>query len=152
MENNNSVILQKKFPQLPFSKTADDWLSSVKGKRLLEQLRDRRVTSTRIIPLLGNGGLDFDENGNFRIELCDMNTPQENASSLGHELGHTFHFDLTQTPPLDTLAGNHTEDIEYFCDAFADAWLAQNGREKVELCCKNQAGLIFQCDFEDSAE
>lgn len=129
--------LQRQFPQFPFSIIADEWIRFFKGKSLPEQLRDRRIARVLIAPLLfSSGGIGIAEDGNFFILLNDMNLPGENAESLGHEIAHTFHHDLTQNPPKNFLPSDAAELIEDFCRVFSEIWLRENEGGKIATYCR----------------
>jgi hypothetical protein len=132
--------LQRQFPQLPFAKTADEWICSFKGKDIWEQLYSRRVTKVCLAVTL-SGGMKIGEDGNFLIQFCDLYLSEENAEDLGHELAHTFQQDLTKNPPLDLfpeerIAPDLSDLIEKFCRAFSGCWLHENDKRGVIAFCE----------------
>lgn len=128
--------LKQQFPQLVFAKDADKWLQSYKRKELLEQLESRRITEVKTESLLSSGGMKIGEDGNFIVLLNDLETPEENAESLGHEMGHTFHQDITKNPPIDSLIPDLAELTEDFCRAFSKLWLNENDKRKIVIYCQ----------------
>lgn len=131
----SSLSLQ--FPRLDFVKDADGWLSLIHPagqtrKSLAIQFRERRISQLRILPLLFPGGLDIGPDGNFRISLNDMNTAEDDVDALGHEFGHTFHYDLSKNQLLCKMPRDISDDlfdlVERFCDAFSEKWIEINGR------------------------
>lgn len=147
MKADNPGWLKEKFPSLPFVIFAVEWLKSARGKGVVEQLRQRRIFSVRFRPQISSGGIGIDEDDNLFIQLEKYNAPEDNAQSLGHEIAHTFHLDLTRETIVNTLPPDMTEEqektIENFCDAFSCAWLAINGKKNVIERCYNQAQLIL---------
>ena len=127
--------LQTQFPDFPFAKIAEEWISSSREKSMLQQLQDRNIERVNLAPLLSSGGLGIDADGKLFVLLNDLNTHQENAESLGHEIAHTFHLDLRQNPPKNLLSPEMAETVEKFCQAFSEIWLNENGRERVSLFC-----------------
>lgn len=135
--------LAEHFPSLEFAREADRWLETVSQSTLHQQLQERRVRRIRIEPMLFSGALGI-QDGDFVMFFNDMSTPEEDAHALGHEIGHTFHFDLTKTPPEVTIPDKNamSDDlfdlVENFCNAFAEKWLAVNGGESIEKRCRNE--------------
>lgn len=158
------VILAKEFPMFAFAQAADEWLASInplakRKKSLQQQLKERRVSRFETLKMISTAGLGYTENGDFRIIFNQghgrVRDFHEDAFTIGHELGHTFHFDLTQTPPVKTINEQspeffyaYDEDgpngflIEDFCDAFARQWLLRNGPQLIARACENQFSTI----------
>jgi len=161
MAGKEFVVLAEKFPMFSFAGEADLWLASInlpgkKKKLLLVQLRERRVTQFETRKIIGVG-LDYTAEGNFSIVFNDLKLRSfaSDAFAIGHELGHTFGFDLTRTPPSPMI--NHTSldysyydergrwkgcHLEDFCNAFAGQWLLRNGRALIVRACRNQYSTI----------
>lgn len=145
----HTPTLTELFPTLPFTVEADQFLSQIRQMSLLEQLKARRIGAVEIIPKLFSASLRLLEDGRFLIALNDVNTLEEYAEGIGHELGHTFHYDLSKTPPaLRVPSSDEISDelfwlIEKFCDVFSERWLACADREKVERAAANQRKGIF---------
>lgn len=132
----------------PMIQTAHEWLQTIGGKTVGTQLRARRITTVKSVVWPGSayGYLNMDPQGNFIVTLNTSYEPDEIAITLGHELAHTFSFDLTATFPTGLLPAHlqarfhssHLEEgstyqkIERFCDAFGLQWLATgNNRQQV---------------------
>src|SRR3989344_2943671 len=96
----HTPTLAELFPTLPFATAADQFLDQLPQMTLLQQLQIRRVDAVEIIPKFFSAGLSLLEDGRFLVSFNDVNTPEEDARGLGHELGHTFHYDVSLTPPL----------------------------------------------------
>ena len=156
MESNDSRPLCEQFPMLAFSKAADDWLQSIQDKSILEQLQERRITQMGLLRMLSTAGIGYTDDGNFIVHFNDYSNHINDAFSIGHEIGHTFHFDLTKTPPPKIINENSPEFlydfdedgangflIEDFCDAFAQKWLSINGKEDVEEMCKRERSFLI---------
>jgi len=146
MTVDESASLEQQFSQLPFALAADNWLKSIPGKSVAKQLRERKISTIRFVPLISSGGLGIQKGGaNFFVLLNDINSPQENAQTLGHEIGHTFLYNLNGAPsqPFSLRYKKDAEElIEEFCYQFSSAWLAKNDAGNVILRCRNQAQLI----------
>lgn len=138
------------FPALPFAPEADRFLSRVPRMKLLEQLQARRVGAVEFVEQLSAAGLSIMDDGRFLLSFNDLSTPEEDAESLGHELGHTFHYDLSSRPPRlripppEAMSAVSFDLIERFCDAFSERWLLLVGRELVMKAAQNQRQLIGQ--------
>ena len=90
------INMANEFPCFSFASEADKFLSMFKNnKDVVFQLRNRHIYKVKFMELISSGGLGIEEDGNFFVFLNDLLTEEEMANSLGHELGHTFHFDLS---------------------------------------------------------
>lgn len=138
--------LAEQFPQLSFAKDADEWLANIGGKTIREQLEERRIKRVRIMGILFSAALGIQDD-DFVVILNNLNFGHD-ALSFGHEIGHTFHFDLTETPPkLIIPEPNEISDrlfnlIENFCTAFSSKWLKIVGREEIEERCRNERAML----------
>ncbi len=138
--------LAKLFPTLPFAADADTFLRNF-CKSVPEQLRERRILHFDTKPLISAGGISIGTDGNFIVTFCDMNTADENAETLGHEIGHTFHFDISQRPPQDrfdpaTISEKLFDRVEEFCTELSKRWLALNGKESITRRIQNSMSLV----------
>jgi len=82
---------------------AELFLDSLLGKSLLEQLKARRIIQLAIKPFLFGGGICTIENLGFSMILNWPFQPQGNeyyATNFGHELFHTFQFNLDNMKPM----------------------------------------------------
>ena len=161
MAGKEFVLLAEKFPIFSFAGEADRWLASInpsgkKRKPLLVQLKERRVTQFETRKIIG-AGLDYTPEGDFKIVFNDLKPRYfpNDAFVIGHELGHTFGYDLTETPPAPIVDHKSLEFsyydarqqwkgcyLEDLCDTFADQWLFRNGKELIVKACKNQYSTI----------
>ena len=142
MEERLRISLVRQFPTLPFARKADRWLSSIKSKSIETQLRERRIIEDHYFPLSScKGFISLSNDGSGIIVYVDADQGRgEKFFTLGHEIGHTFHFDLRTTPLKNTIPDmNDFEEgdplyklVEEFADAFAEKWLAGNGKGKME--------------------
>ncbi|MBX4210831.1 hypothetical protein KW783_02545 [Candidatus Parcubacteria bacterium] len=98
MIQKDYLPLHKMFPRRMWVRNANKYLNRISGMTLQEQLRDRKITKIQIRKLLCPAGLATNENG-FVIFISDLISESEYALSIGHELGHTFHFDLSSNEP-----------------------------------------------------
>ncbi len=130
-------MMEYKFPNLSFSKDADVFLQSIMGgKNIVEQLLERRITNFEMKDLISSAGIFIADDGNFGIAFQITDTLLEKARSLGHEIGHTFHFDLTSNPPRPMLNRREISPemfdiVEAFCDEFSLRWLEIN--DKIDI-------------------
>lgn len=129
------------YPQFRFAYPADAFIEKSRGTSILSQLQERRITLVKIEPLFSSGGLGIGSDGNFSVSLNEDSTIPEQAYSLGHEIGHTFHHNLTKIPPENILPGEYRVHVEDFCDDFALAWLVDKDPEKVMYAIKHPIGL-----------
>ena len=134
------------FPRLIFAGAAGAFLRKCSGNNISWQLRERRISRVQIVPLLmSNGGLAIGDDGEFLISLDDTDCPRDHAKSLGHEIAHTFHHNLTQHPPRNFLPDNLRDEVENFCTAFAVLWLQRNSIDEVVRRIQNESTLITHC-------
>ena len=141
-----NISLVKEFPHFLFASDADRFLQNFKNnKDIVSQLNNRRIYKVKFEQLFSSSGLGIEEDGNFFVFLNDLLTEEEMANSLGHELGHTFHFDLSVMPPAVVcgLSEQNEEEVEKFCDMFSELWLEQVDKENVIRRIKNERGLLF---------
>lgn len=148
MASTPTRILAELFPTLPFAPEADRFLAAVPRMKLLEQLRARHIGAVEFIAKWFPASLSIMDNGRFLVSFNDVNTPKEDAESLGHELGHTFHYDLATRPPRllippsEEVSDELFDLVERFCDAFSERWLTLAGRELVMKAAENQRRFI----------
>ncbi len=148
------LLLAQQFPTLPFAPSADKWLAQATELTIFEQLNGRKITSICVLPLLCTSGLGIDA-GEFCIYFNDFCKTEWAFGCIGHEIAHTFHFDLAKNPPeaiIDDQSPEFMYDfdgdgpsgflIEDFCDEFAKRWLRINTKKKVRLACKEKEGVL----------
>lgn len=163
---NDPISLSQRFPifandNIVFAKKADAWLERMKKTKatIFQQLDNRKINRICIIPCLCTAGLGI-KKGAYEGAFCAyFNTYcklEWAFEALGHEIAHTFHFDLTKNPPLKTVDDQSNEFmydfdgegdpqgflIEDFCDNFAKRWLTINTKEKVEADYKNNENVL----------
>ena len=139
--------LTEKFPTLSFARDADEFIRKWSGNAdIVAQLRERRIYRVEIVPLFVSGaGILFGDDGNFLVWLNDFYPPEEQAYSLGHEIGHTFHFDLSKTPPRSSYPRQAQDPVvESFCKEFSLLWVAQIYENKITRRITTQAKLLVQ--------
>lgn len=141
--------LASSFPRLPFAKDADLFLEHTKMSRVdvCTQLREREIGHVEIKPLISAGGIRLDGEGRFIISLNTECPLLEKAETLGHEIAHTFKYDLNVSPPKSCYDPAHITDemyclIEDFCDEFSKRWLQVNDRGDILLRIENTMKLI----------
>lgn len=140
------------FPTLLFARDADLFLASCRNLAISQQLATRNIRRVELASLFSSGGIGVDREGNFFVQFNDLGTADEWAETLGHEIGHTFHFDISRKPLVDMceICRNDKnqmvrfESIEDFCNEFLRRWLEINSKEKVAERIKNTLGLSFQ--------
>jgi len=138
------MTLTQSFPDLRFAGAADRFLAECDPKGFNKQMRSRRISWVKIVPLLvSDAGLGIGEDGNFFIYVDDTLGPKEQALELGHEIAHTFHHNMTKTPPQNFLEEALKDEVERFCDAFASIWVQRMGTEALASRFENEADLIF---------
>lgn len=125
------------FPEFAWVAGADDFHEELQSKRptLIEQLRQRKIARTEVKPLLFPGGCRV-EKERFIIVFDDQSTLQEKFKTLGHEIGHTFHYDLTSTKlillcPEARISEKVFDRVEEFCKIFAERWLKLNSIDQI---------------------
>lgn len=156
------IPLRQKFPQFKFAETADEWLASIKGKTIVKQLRERKVTRvyisahlTMYSPVcLGELARIGD---NLLIGINPQQSLEEKFFTLAHELAHTFEdkssiqhiFYYLRISGIKNFPKFLTDILqelyhlaERFCDAFAEKWIAINGKEKIALFFENVKPFI----------
>ncbi len=141
-----SRLLSDTFPNLdtrmgfPMTEDADAWLQTLNGKTVRTQLIERQIRRVRATITDVRGHLEVVQRGlciflavavtqDEEGELAVDQTVDEMASTLGHELGHTFHFDLAPRKLVDRAPAMKKGDrlqrsLESFCEAFSEKWLA----------------------------
>jgi len=153
MASAPTQTLAARFPMLPFAPEADRFLTAVPRMKLLEQLRARHVGAVECIPKWFPAGLSIMDDGRFLLSFNDVNTPEQDAESLGHELGHTFHYDLSARPPRpllpppEEISDELFDLVEQFCDAFSEAWLARVDKELIMKAAENQREGILRRSY-----
>lgn len=140
MEKRLKTPLAQQFPTLTFARKADKWLASIKNKSIEKQFAERRIVKIGFDFLSdGEGFLSLAKDGDG-IYIYINSESKERLQTLAHEIGHTFHLDLTKTPIENTIPDEweyHEENLEYcliedFAETFGEKWLAINGKEKIE--------------------
>ncbi len=130
--------LDSGFPTLSFAKEADIWLNGIKGKSITAQLRERKIYKVKVgVPIPADGFL-VPEGGRFIVEIFYFDS-KTSCLTLGHEIAHTFHFDLQSDPlkskiPIPRMFEQGKlaswRIIEKFCDDFSRIWVDLNGGTK----------------------
>ena len=141
-----NISLVKEFTHFLFAPDADRFLQNFKNsKDIVSQLNNRRIYTVKFEKLLISSAGLYIESGSFVVVLNDLNTEEDMAISLGHEIGHTFHFDLSVTPPVVIcgLSEQNEEEVEKFCDRFSELWLEQADKENVIRRIKNEREMLF---------
>mgnify|MGYP001564104733 CR=1 FL=1 len=142
--------LAEKFPVLSFACDADEFLRKwSENTDVVAQLRERRIFRVEVVPLFISGaGILFGDDSNFLVYLNDFYPPEEQAYSLGHEIGHTFHFDLSKNPPQSSYPREAQDPVaESFCKEFSLLWVAQNSEKEIARRILNSAKLLVQCNL-----
>lgn len=148
------ALLSEMFPMLPFAKEADRWLG-ILGKNaddprmdIFRQLESRKIDEIIIVPIFSTAGMKSKRNG-FHVVFNTRCHKKHAFFALGHEIAHTFHFDISQKPPVEIINSksrefmyNFDDDgdpqgfyIEDFCDEFSKRWAAVNTKERMERWC-----------------
>jgi hypothetical protein len=129
--------MKELFPEFDWAGTADAFLAELQRANLsiTEQMRRRKIVRLEIKPLLCNGGIKI-EKGYFVVVFNYETTLEEKMETLGHEIGHTFHYDLVPSEPcLLCSKARESEDVfnrlEEFCRIFAKRWLKLNSVEEI---------------------
>lgn len=153
--------LAELFPQLPFSLDADAWLASLSVKSLAWQLRERRIVAVKQKKLIF-AGIARSKDGNFEVWFPERSGIQYRVQSLGHEIGHTFQYDLSASSPTDCFAWIYRTEtraarklyraIELFCDSFGKRWLKHNGRDRVTRAIENSLRCMHLCYIPELGE
>lgn len=142
--------LAELFPALPFAASADKWLDDhVSGITIREQLLSRSVRAIEFIPIISTAGVGFLEgNKEFIFYFNDYASPEWLPHALGHEIGHTFHYDLTKHPLHRTIPEMGKMDswlydeVEQFCDEFSNRWLSRVNVGFINKAFENQKKCI----------
>ena len=132
--------------------SADSWLKTLTDKSIVEQLLERRIVEVKpTISVSIAGYMSLKTNGNFSVSLNILSLDAEDiALTLGHEIAHTFSYDITRKIPTDLTPGirrklNETDRakqgmvnkdmyyrIEHFCEEFGKKWIeTMNNKEDV---------------------
>ncbi|MBM3206259.1 MAG: hypothetical protein FJZ43_01390 [Candidatus Staskawiczbacteria bacterium] len=147
--------LESIFPEFPWVREADEWLASTFQKPIEQQLEEREIKKIRAWPNfnIAAGYISLEKFGILLVidrDLIDhflmgYNKVEELIFTFGHEIGHTFHLDLTQTPPanigpekifytsFERLSSEEDmlcQSVERFCDEFAARWRQANSPSK----------------------
>jgi len=134
--------LETKFPQFQFAAYADEFLMNCHSNNLARQIKLRQIASVAPGALLSQAGIGIDEYGKFFITINDTLTCDEMAFALGHEIGHTFHYDLHSIPPKNILPENLRDEVEAFCNDFSICWVKRVGLFQLVNRFKNELKLI----------
>lgn len=107
------------------------FLASFENQTALRSLRNRRIVLVMRTNLTNHKALLTPRGDGFVILLKDGDSLGEWMISVGHELCHTFEYDLDLPSPrfLDGKRNIFDKDAEDFCTRFADEWLKQESRE-----------------------
>ncbi|OGZ63229.1 MAG: hypothetical protein A3C58_01595 [Candidatus Staskawiczbacteria bacterium RIFCSPHIGHO2_02_FULL_34_10] len=145
--------LKSIFPEFPWVQVADDWLALAHQKSIEQQLEERGIKKVRFWYNIAAGYITVKEFGILLVVDRDLidhflmgyNKAEELLFTFGHEIGHTFHCDLTQAPPVnigpekvfcspfEELAKEGDalcQSVERFCDEFAARWTHMNSLSK----------------------
>lgn len=107
------------------------FLASFENQTALNSLRNRRIALIKRANLTNNQALIIPREDGFAILLKNGGSLREWMISVGHELCHTFEYDLNIPAPrlLDGRRKMFDNDAEDFCTRFADEWLKRESRE-----------------------
>lgn len=114
------------------------FLKGLRGKSVPQQLRARRITRFKTVERwIGKATLAKmnQKRYGFLITLIESRAKWW-ALDIGHELGHTFFYDITKSPPDDRLhniRGKRGKREERFCNHFAQIWARRYGKELTAL-------------------
>ena len=117
---NVIVALLEKYSAINKEELIQAFLKQLEDKTVTEQLHQRkikkivirkRLTSSRALLLPVRGGF---------IIILSENNKDERSKDIGHELAHTFFYDLDSSIP--THYGKITHEEEELCEAFALRW------------------------------
>ena len=139
-----------------FLKESEAWLTWAKTKSIFQQLKSRKIDRICILPILSTAGLRLDDvtGKYFCVYFNEYCKTEHTMGSLGHEIGHTFHYDLESMKEtfnhnsrdfyynFDSDGDPHGFFIEDLCNSFARKFVAVNTKEKIERDCKNNATLL----------
>ena len=147
MELNASHSFHQILPWLAFSKPADQWLESMRGQTIEAKLESRRITKVCVEEMISTAAIGIGKDNNLTVYFNYYGTSlQDCIESLGHEIGHTFHYDLSKTPPIKITDDDRDEKLLYiiedFCNLFSLKWIMVNDKKEIERCCK-KAGVRF---------
>ncbi len=124
-----------RFPHFSFARPARVFLNYCASEEIRSQLARRKIIRVEKKELLTQGGLGVEENG-FFVHLNDLCDITEHALTLGHEIAHTFHYNITLTPPGSILPPGKEVEVEEFCKYFAEQWVEINTLPKIEAWLK----------------
>lgn len=51
-----------------------------------------------------------------------LNAADKSVRGIGHEIAHTFFFDIDKKPPVLLFPGQSEKGVEVFCHIFSDSW------------------------------
>lgn len=114
------------------------FLKSLRGRSAPQQLRSRRIMRFRVVERIPgtNVATMGQKRYGFLVTLIE-NRKRWWASDIGHELGHTFFFDITKSPPGDRLHNivrtKQGKREEHFCNRFTRIWARRYGKELYAL-------------------
>lgn len=100
-------------------------LDRFRNKSIREQLNQQRIKQVLIRPLKGDVAWLIPLMGGFKIFLAERREGMEWLEDIGHELAHTFFFNLSQDFPRK-ITGHDDPEEESFCDDFAIRWVELN--------------------------
>ncbi len=131
MNSISAASLSDLFPHFYFAGAAESYLGKVAMREIDQQLLERRIADVSVNFIPTQGGLGIDEK-HFFVVLNKNLSLHEQAESLGHEIAHTFHYNLTYTPPKNILKVEYEIEMELFCEEFSARWLELNTLQKVQ--------------------
>ncbi len=129
------------FPYFQFANAAGAFLRRASTLDISVQLAERRVVEVVVKPISRRAGLTFTEN-DFQIVLNDTLAPEDQPEEVGHEIAHTFHHNLTYSPPKNILAETYRDEVEKFCQLFAKLWVVSNGHAKIMDWLQNRTHTL----------
>ena len=161
IENQSATQIQflsDAFPAFKkFIKDSHDWLEWAKNQSIFEQLESRKINRFYIWPMLSTAGMGTEKDSSTFFACFNKISKLEYAfDCLGHEICHTFHFDLTKKPPQEIINQTSREFcynfdnegnpegfiIEDICNDFAKKWLDINTKEKIAKDCKDRNDIL----------
>ncbi len=106
---------------------ADRFLAEEARRPLEKQLQSRRIGDVLLRGYLKPTQAHlFPARNYFVVTLSASGPLEELARSLGHEMGHTFHYSLANDTLVSLYLGaswSRDSEVEKFCDEFMCRWL-----------------------------
>lgn len=127
-EIDEQLALADLFPELyMFNGAADRFLRAERNTPLAAQLRSRRIVQIAFVDIF-ESCLVASMSNNLCAIVEATKSAHDQAVSLGRQLAHTFHYNITRNPPTEYFLindGSLARSVRSFCDVFARMWLAK---------------------------